>query len=156
MKSNSNITARVISDTVKYNGSNANQLMDNNSCSVLALAEAFEISYDQAYTYAKDVWGRLKRKGVITGRIIDTFNSGLKVLDKKIVDSKPITKYRQPNGKIVNRRMRISTFIKEHPKGTYYILVKGHALVIKNGVMYDVKSFADRFSRPINYAWQVK
>ena len=156
MKSDSNLITRNINDTVKYNGANARQLMDNNNCAVLALAEAFEVAYDEAYKYAEEVLGRMKRKGVITNRIISTFNSGLKILGKKASSVKAVTKYRQSNGKMLERSMKISTFINKYPKGTYYIIVRGHALVIKEGVMYDHRGFTNKFGRPVKYAWKVK
>jgi hypothetical protein len=156
MKANNNIITKNITDTVQSNGNNVMQLMDKNNCAVLALSEAFDVAYDSAYEYAHNVFNRLKRKGVITSRIVDTFNSGVKIFNKKVTEQKVTTNYRQSNGKMLARRMRISTFIKENPKGVYYILVKGHALVIKDGVMYDNRGFTNRFSRPIKYAWKVK
>jgi hypothetical protein len=156
MKADNNFTTKNINDTVKSNGSNTKQLMDNNNCSVLALAEAFEVAYDEAYKYAQETLNRMKSKGVITGKIINVFNSGIKILGKKVSEAKAVTKYRQSNGKMLERRMKISTFIKKYPKGTYYILVRGHALVIKDGTMYDHKGFADKLGRPVKYAWKVK
>jgi hypothetical protein len=156
MKVDNNLITRNITETVKYNGDNGMQLMDRNNCAVLALAEAFELAYDVAYNYAQAVWVRIKRKGVVTDNIINTFNSGIKILDKKVTEQKVYTKYRQSNGKYISRKMKISTFIKEHPKGIYYVIVKRHALVIKDGVMYDNAGFTDRFNRPIHYAWKIK
>ena len=151
-----NIITKNITDTVKSNGNNVMQLMDNNNCAVLALSEAFDVAYDVAHEYAQNVLHRLKRQGVVTYRIVNTFNSGVKIFNKKVTEEKVFTKYRQSNGKMLARRMRISTFIKENPKGVYYLLVKGHALVIKDGVMYDNRGFASKFSRPIYCAWKIK
>ena len=31
--------------------------------------------------------------------------------------------------------MTVGTFIKKYPEGTFFIIVKGHAFTIKNGVV---------------------
>ena len=94
--------------------------------------------------------GRIDRRGTNTtllGKFLDG-NHGVE----------GVTTYRLPNighprREVGKRRISIATFIKYHSTGTFYCLVKGHALAIVNGVVKD--SFTNRGGRLINAAWRV-
>jgi hypothetical protein len=51
----------------------------------------------------------------------------------------------------------VNTFIKRFKSGTYILLVKGHALVVKNGVMIDNPNYQfNGYRRVVESAFQVK
>tara|TARA_R100001509_G_scaffold4649_1_gene2935 strand:- start:180 stop:662 length:483 start_codon:yes stop_codon:yes gene_type:complete len=119
---------------------------ETNDCVVRAVANAFNISYDKAHEFAANKLGRKPRKGVQ-----NTFNKlnnlGVNVKFKLFEDtlfpetktfklkctSNPInTEYKHKKVKFT-----VKTFCSKFSKGTYIILVKDHALTIKNGVVID-------------------
>ena len=77
--------------------------------------------------------------------------------DSKMLVNKRYPKGRNSEGERVYGAYTIGKFIKDHPTGRFFILVKGHACAIVDGVLYDMPGF-DRsgFKRPIQLAWQVK
>jgi len=115
---------------------------ETNDCVVYATASAFDISYDEAHQVAKRVFSREERKGVRTIEIM----KGVKDLteSKESINGKTIKEFLanpkkvyRLHGKDIERKNRVSTFIKEHTQGTYLILTSGHALTIKDGAMID-------------------
>ena len=115
---------------------------ETNDCVVYATASAFDISYDEAHKVAKDVFGRVERKGVRTISIM----KGVERLkeNKESINGKTITDYlTNPkkvyhlHGKDIERKNRVSTFIKGHTQGTYLILTGYHALTVKDGTIID-------------------
>ena len=129
---------------------------DNNSCTVKALSAAFSISYDDAHSFAAKEWNRVTGRGVRTSAMLQTFPIGFstqsRALGKEITRAKATSEYKQPNGTMLERAMNLSTFCKKHPRGTYYILVDGHALVISDGEVID---HSDRPKRRIKFAWKI-
>jgi hypothetical protein len=83
--------------------------------------------------------GRQHRKGMK----LDEIHAALKSCTKAKVKFGP---YTQKN-KIV-----LSKFVKQHSKGRYYVLVRGHALCVKDGVVHDYK---DGPSRQVTFACRV-
>jgi hypothetical protein len=47
------------------------------------------------------------------------------------------TKDYKCNGRIVARKTRVRSFIKDNPEGTFFITGRNHAMTIKDGVMID-------------------
>lgn len=115
---------------------------EKNDCTVATLASSFDIPYDEAHSLAETLFKRQPRKGPMGPDVISAM---AKVHHNRInINGKTVTKiYCMPtkeykcNGKIVNRRTRVKSFIKDHPQGTYFMIVKGHALTVKDGVMID-------------------
>jgi hypothetical protein len=129
---------------------------DNNHCTVSALSASFDISFDQAYDYAHVLWNRKRGKGVRTLTMLKTFpnteGGSQAVLGKGMTKIKAKHDYKQPDGSIKTRSMNLSTFTKKHPRGRYYILVKGHALSVIDGEIVD---HTDKPKRRIMHAWKV-
>jgi hypothetical protein len=128
---------------------------ETNDCVVYATASAFDISYDEAHKVAKRAFGREERKGVRTISIM----KGVKDLteSKESINGKTIKEFLanpkkvyRLHGKDIERKNRVSTFIKEHTQGTYLILTGYHALTVRDGEMIDnitkgsAKSFVKR------------
>jgi hypothetical protein len=115
---------------------------ESNDCMVYATAAAFDLDYDQAHQHVKHRFSRKDKKGASTLGIIKGMQEMVDLrenLNGKFVReiiSQPYKKYHL-HGRDVNRKNRVSTFIKEHSQGTYLILTSRHALVAREGVMLD-------------------
>jgi len=148
-----------IDQVIKSNGPATKKVTDRNYCTVSTLSATFEMSYDEAYSFASKEWGRKRGKGVATIDMLESFPQAVgkdyakKVLSQEVVRVKAEHDYKQPDGSTKTRDMTLSTFSKKYPRGKYYILVKGHALAIINGEIVD---HTDKPKRRIRYAWKVK
>jgi hypothetical protein len=129
---------------------------ETNDCVVYATASAFDISYDEAHKVVKRAFGREERKGVRTLDIMhgvkDLTESNESINGKTIREflANPKKVYRL-HGKDIERKNRVSTFIKEHNQGTYLIITGYHALTVKDGEMIDniTKGSAKSFVRRV-------
>jgi hypothetical protein len=52
--------------------------------------------------------------------------------------------------------MTVGTFVKKNPVGTFFVLVKGHAFTIKDGVVIGNVEDAIKTKRPMKAAFLVK
>ena len=130
-----NAKTLVAQDSIIANG-------ESKDCVVYAVASSFDLSYDQAHGVVKEKFNREDRKGTMSWNIYskmkdmaDTRESINGKFIREIV-SRP-TKTYHLHGKDIERKNRVSTFIKEHSMGTYLILTSNHALTIKDGEMID-------------------
>jgi hypothetical protein len=99
---------------------------DTNCCAVVAFTKVFDTGYTKAYNFIKKVCGRTHRKGLTQSQVLSIFENVKKGKWK-------MGKYSK------NNRITINQFIKKHPKGRFYCLVRGHAIAIIDGVLYDYK-----------------
>jgi hypothetical protein len=139
-----NTAIKAIGAPEKYQG-------ETNDCTVKALAVSLDIPYDQAYLYAMRSFNRKRNTGPSPNVLKRAFSS-----DKAFTEfqSKALkTTYKQVDGRMLDREMTIGTFVKTYPSGTYYVVVSRHALVIKNGIVYD---HSDKPKRRIKLAWKVE
>jgi len=140
---------------------------ETNDCVVRAFASSFDVSYDFAHKYVADEFGRKPRKGTYgtVTTLVKMADNSLKVNGKKIctvgvrnnqymlgslaydVTVKGITK---------KRNMTVGTFVKQNPKGTFFVLVKGHAFTIKDGVVIGNPEDATKTKRPMRCAFEIK
>ena len=140
---------------------------ENNDCVVRAFASAFEISYDKAHKYVKEKFGRKDRQGTF-GTVL-TLNKmvedntqvnykKVKSVGKKIegTNLKTLEYEVKVKGKKVNRKMTVGTFIKQNPKGTFFVLVRQHAFTIKDGVVIGNYEDAVKTKKIMKTAFQVK
>ena len=65
----------------------------------------------------------------------------------------PFTKTKEG---FVMRSMTVGTFTKQNPAGTFFILVKGHAFTIKDGVVIGNKEDAKKLKRVILNSFEIK
>lgn len=124
---------------------------EKNDCTVKALAVSLAIPYDQAYLYAKQRLNRRRNVGP-TAKVLQrafSFDSSFNELKGKALK----TTYKQVDGRMLDREMTIGTFAKMYSSGTYYIVVRGHALVVKDGIVFD---HSDKPKRRIKMAWKVE
>ena len=140
---------------------------ETNDCVVRAFASSFDVSYDYAHKYVADEFGRKPRKGTygtIT-TLVKMADSLIKVNGKKVcpigvrhndymlrslmydVIIKGVTK---------KRNMTVGTFVKQNPKGTFFVLVRCHAFTIKDGVVIGNPEDATKTKRPMRCAFEIK
>ena len=127
---------------------------DAKNCAVLALSAAFEIPYDYADAFARVQWKRKSRRGTNTNAIINTMKSATSnspVFEKVAKECNVINVYVTPK-KLVNCRSKLYTFANNNKKGTYYVLTRGHALVVKDGQILD----GTKPGSAVRYAWKIE
>ena len=118
---------------------------ETNDCMVYATAAAFDLDYDTAHSHVHHRFGRRDKRGANRSQIVKGMEEMVYLrenLNGKFVReiiSQPYKMYHL-HGRDVNRKNRVSTFIKEHSQGTYLILTSRHALVSKDGEMLDNNS----------------
>lgn len=111
---------------------------EKDDCTVYAVATAFGMEYDAAHKEVADRMKRQEGQGVARKNILEALEEGT-VLNGKTVTRviKTPTKVYKVYGNTVPRQVRLSSFVKENPEGTYLILTRGHALTLKDGVLMD-------------------
>lgn len=135
---------------------------EKNACTVYAFAAAFNVDFDQAHKTVAHLFDREDKKGAktfaIVNRMKQAFESQEVIRGHKVTsmssNPKKLTRWKY-GGNHQARRTRISTFIQDHPVGTFYILVRNHAVVIKDGMLIDNLSKASGKSI-VKHAFQVE
>lgn len=118
--------------------SSSKNFKETNDCTVLAWAHCFDCEYDKAHAWLKR-FGRKNRHGMKVSEIQDALKACSRAKTK-------IGPYSRSNTITLNR------FTKLHPKGRYYVLVRGHAICVKDGIVYDYK---DGPRRIVHFACRV-
>jgi hypothetical protein len=124
---------------ISKNGSTSKSQGEQRDCAVRAIAAAFDVSYDDAHDFAKTKWKRKRGQGTRTYSIIQTLNNSdncLNLFGKKTKIAKTYNEYKTKNG-LIRCNSKLGKFAKNNSVGTYYVLVRGHATVVKNGVILD-------------------
>ena len=140
---------------------------ETNDCVVRAFASSFEVSYDYAHKFVADEFGRRPRKGTYgtISKLVKMADSLFKVNGKKVC---PVGIRHNDNmlrslmydvkvkGEIKKRNMTVGTFVKQNPKGTFFVLVRRHAFTIKDGVVIGNWDDAIKTKRPMRCAFEIK
>ncbi len=140
---------------------------ETNDCVVRAFASAFEVSYDYAHKYVANEFGRKPRKGTYgtAETLVKMADNLFKVNGKKVC---PVGHRYSSNmfgslsydvkvkGVTKRRSMTVGTFVKQNPKGTFFVLVRRHAFTIKDGVVIGNPEDAIKTKRPMRCAFQIK
>tara|TARA_R110002153_G_scaffold6655_4_gene30523 strand:- start:1441 stop:1950 length:510 start_codon:yes stop_codon:yes gene_type:complete len=147
---------------------------EKNDCMVRAVANAFEIPYDQSHAWVKDVFKRGVRQG--TNAVISTLSEIDKAVfepqgqlnlfnsDEKQITIKPLGTSPKRGGKLQNPAYThkpvaysVKAFAERFKKGNYVVLVNKHALAIKNGVIVDNADMQFKgYRRVVESAFQIK
>jgi hypothetical protein len=138
---------------------------ERNDCVVRAFMVTLDVSYDIAHKWVKKMFKRQDRKGTYTSRylsdVIGRVKNGKKLTmmgwcpkyaygeeKKKQLLTNP--KYKKITG------YTVKSFMEQHPKGRYFIIVKGHALGLVDGVLYGNKSEQyEGFRRHVHYVVKI-
>lgn len=139
---------------------------ETNDCVVRAFASCFDVSYNYAHGYVKDNFGRRDRNGTYgtVDKMTKLAENRSQVNYKKV---KCVGKVNNNNrrtleydvkvkGERVKRKMTVGTFTKQNPVGAFFILVKGHAFTIKDGVVIGNWDDAVKKKRVVKFAFEVK
>ena len=145
-------------------------LNEKNDCAVRAFANAFNISYDVAHEFAADKFKRKAKKGTrnmfqtlaeLGFATFDLFSNTL-FPETKTYSIHPIA--RNKDGKVVNTdythktvNHTVKTFCNKFNKGTYIVIVKKHALTIKDGIVIDNPNYKfEGYRRIVESAVEIK
>ncbi len=140
---------------------------EKSDCVVRAFASSFEVSYDFAHKYVSDEFKRKPKCGTFgtVKRLVDMSDSLLKVNGKKLCPVgvrhndqmlRSLIYDVKVKGEIKKRNMTVGTFVKQNPKGTFFVLVRRHAFTIKNGIVIGNPDDAIKTKRPMRCAFQIK
>ena len=161
----------------EVSGSSATAKGEKNDCVVRAVANSFDVNYEQAHTFVADKFKRLKGNATYYTNAkmkklaketlefapegqLDLFeDSEIKTVTLKHVGDEP-----KRGGKLINTQYKhkkvpytVRTFAQNYKRGNYFILVNKHALAIKNGVVVDNGNYQfDGYRRVVTSAFQVK
>lgn len=146
---------------IKQNKSYYNR--DNNCCTVLAVMNAFDMTFEDAQEYMRLNCGRKKNKGILFDKVFPESPLGKKCevieFKGKHVNGCKYVLAEMPNGVYdtveskPKQNITLGKFCKEYNKGTYIVLVRGHALAVKDGVVYD---HSEKPRRQVRFAYKVK
>lgn len=134
---------------------------EKNDCVVRAIMNAFGVTYNEAHKICEKQFGRARKKGTMGtyATLINMSEGKVPTINKKKVvylgahpklhGKKTLLNKQYP---IIKKQLgkdgeevKVSTFagytvgkfIQQNQKGTFFILVSGHALAVKDGVMLD-------------------
>ena len=141
---------------------------ESGDCVVRAFASSFDVSYDFAHKFVAEEFKRQPRRGTYftASKMGKLSECNIKVNGKKVCPVGTPTKNPllphsldypvKVKGEVVKRQMTVGTFVKKNPKGTFFILVKGHAFTIKDGVVIGNPEDAVKARRPMRAAFEIK
>lgn len=112
-------------------------MKETNDCTVKAFSVVFNTTYEKAHAHLKNYCGRQHRRGL---RSIDVLPPSLKKTKYKVGP------YSRTN------RITLKNFIEKHNEGRFYVCVRGHALAVVDGVIYDYK---EGLRRQVTWAMRV-
>lgn len=102
---------------------------ERSDCVVRAIAAASDWDYDSAHKFVEKEFNRQPRKGTMgfIPKMCKLVNDGRRLNRKTI---KTISSTSMMNG---SNRMTVGSFVKLYDKGSYVVVISGHAFAIKNG-----------------------
>ena len=132
---------------------------ETNDCVVRSFASAFKVTYDEAHQFVAKKFNRKPRKG--TGRYVTIMNNmsshSTNLFGKtlsRLGDGNTRNSMRFLEGSKM-RNMTTFQFLKKYTKGTYMVMVSGHAFTISNGVVIGNHEDVLKTKRVILHAWEV-
>ena len=138
---------------------------EKNDCSVRALANAFNITYDIAHLFAATKLERKARKGLrgmfskldLLGEV--SFELFTNTLFPETKTYKLEGKLKPINSDYTHKKVQytVKTFCSKFNKGTYIVTVSNHALTIKDGIVIDNPNYKfEGYRRIVESACLVK
>lgn len=137
---------------------------EKNDCVVRSVASAAEITYEIAHKFCQDFFGREDKRGtsnlaISTQMLLAEKNGielGNKKFDVKVLGKSHICNMYKLRGDIIYRKKTLKSFIEDHPKGTYLVMVAKHALTVKDGEVLDWNSNKFKPTRKVQSAYKLK
>lgn len=121
-----------IGDTVERFG-------EKNCCTVVAISIVMNISFIKSQKHLFECCGRVKGKGVTLDNI------------KKLHGS--FKNYKTTVFDFSGQYVTLRKFCEENPQGRFFVLVRGHALAVVDGVVYD---HSDKPRRVVKWVMKVE
>jgi len=136
---------------------------ETNDCVVRAFMMALDLPYDKAHKFVADKFKRVNGKGVLTRlymtNVLNRQKNGYKMT---LMGFHPKYAFGRRN-KLINPKYKketgytVKSFMEQHPIGRYFIIVKGHALALVDGVLYgNFNEQYNGFRREVHYVIQCK
>jgi hypothetical protein len=144
--------------TVNYQLTPKTFKRETNDCFVRALMTSANLQYTEAHKMAATLFSRKYGKGtfgvpvVMTAEKTQTAFQNLGLTATK--EDNTYTRSWDKTGRKLP--MTIAVFIKKNPRGSFLILVRGHALAIVDGVIHDWPNAAQRTNRKILHVFQIR
>ena len=118
---------------------------EKNDCSVRALANAFNVTYDVAHLFAATELERKARKGLksmfskldLLGEVTFELFSNTLFPETKTYKLEGSLDTTNPDYTHKPVDFTVKTFCARFTKGTYIVIVNKHALVVKKGIVID-------------------
>lgn len=145
-------------------GSTGIALSEKGDCMVRALAAAADITYNVSHKFCEEVLGRKRNSGTNTLNITTTMlkaeENGLEINGKKykvsVLGKRDIKNRYSIKGEVIWRQKTLKSFIETHQKGSYIVLVSGHALTVKDGELIDWNSMKFKPTRKVIGAFSIE
>lgn len=115
------------------------KILDKGPCTAMAWANVFDCNPLDSREYLYNFGYRRGRGGMTTSQVISALKS---VKKSTVVEGH----YSRANS------VSLKKFLEKHNKGRYYVLVRGHALAVIDGMIYDHK---EGLQRRVIGAWRV-
>ena len=134
---------------------------EKNDCFVRAVASASGSSYEAAHGFVKETFKRQDGQGTmfvdstmleLEGKLQEF--GQVKVRFKKLPKNKIKNTYKL-YGELIDRQKTVKSFIKDNSRGTFVVLVSGHAFTIRDGVLIDNRGEEFRPTRKVQSAYRV-
>lgn len=134
---------------------------ETNDCVVKAFMNAAKVSYNEAHEFVAATFNRKDKKGTYaTAEILNRLAiAKTKVLGKKVIslgrfgsrpmspvqaiEEKVLLNTRYPKGGGTFASFTVGKFLAQTTKGSFFIIVAGHALAIRDGKIFDNVNYRD-------------
>lgn len=110
------------------------QRSETNDCVVRAIANSAGCTYTEAHNLAKKHYQRRFRKGTHTVSIL---RKSSELFAELGFQTNNVSWSQFWEGKQARKFGTINQFVKANPSGRHFLLVRGHALAVVDGVVYD-------------------
>ena len=170
------LSSKVFESGTLVSGSSDTAKGENNDCVVVAVANSFDINYDQAHSFVTKEFNRKKGKGTYytNGKMkklsenpltfepkgqLDLFDSEAKTVNIEHLGDQPKRGCKLINKKYKHKKVAytVKAFMDKFKHGSYFVLVHKHALAIKDGVMMDNANYQfDGYRRVVDSAFKIK
>jgi hypothetical protein len=133
---------------------------ERNDCVVRAMASTFGLSYDVAHKFVADEFERKPRKGTfatsikLKNRMHNVMGIGYKIIPRENLLYSGSTRHQANGGKPVP--ITLSIFLERFSKGKYFVIKKGHAFSVIDGVVIGNVNEGERLKTKILFALKVE
>lgn len=132
-----------------------------NDCVVGAFAFLFfKNDYEKAEAYVSQNMDRKEKDGVSTFLLVGHLSLGQigpKKVERLGVDGDIHSLSQNVNSRTKKPcKMTVGAFLKQFPKGSYFLIVKGHCFAVKDGEIFGNSDDAKKVKTPLTHAFSVK